>query len=400
MKQITNSHSDIIIVGNGITSQFLALKLLDTLGDRIKLTIIDKKTKSSLNSKHARSLSISLSTVNLCKSLGIWELVEPYAHPIDKIIISRSEFGGETESTLNLHNRVNDEIASYIVDESKLRGIISKEISNFSNIDILHANLNKINLANNQVIINLDGQILTTKLLVAGDGRKSIVKDLLDIQSVSWDYNQIALSCLIKHKSSNDNVAVENFLNTGPVALLPIGKNKSSVIWSIKRDKSDYIKSITNDELKQRMEGQFGDYVGQIIDIENFSFFELNFSIVRNLYSERLAIIGDAAHSIHPLAGQGTNLGLRDVICLADKIIEAIKYGLDIGSINILDEYQRKRMPDILTSALAYDAINRLYSNDIKKLNILKDFAINFTENTPILKKNLVKGGSGVSLLN
>ena len=400
MKQITNSHSDIIIVGNGITSQFLALKLLDTLGDRIKLTIIDKKTKGSLNSKHARSLSISLSTVNLCKSLGIWELVEPYAHPIDKIIISRSEFGGETESTLNLHNRVNDEIASYIVDESKLRGIISKEISNFSNIDILHANLNKINLANNQVIINLDGQILTTKLLVAGDGRKSIVKDLLDIQSVSWDYNQIALSCLIKHKSSNDNVAVENFLNTGPVALLPIGKNKSSVIWSIKRDKSDYIKSITNDELKQRMEGQFGDYVGQIIDIENFSFFELNFSIVRNLYSERLAIIGDAAHSIHPLAGQGTNLGLRDVICLADKIIEAIKYGLDIGSINILDEYQRKRMPDILTSALAYDAINRLYSNDIKKLNILKDFAINFTENTPILKKNLVKGGSGVSLLN
>ena len=109
-------------------------------------------------------------------------------------------------------------------------------------------------------------------------------------------------------------------------------------------------------------------------------------------------LIGDAAHSIHPLAGQGTNLGLRDIICLSDRIIEAFKYGLDVGSTSNLQEYQRKRMPDILTSALAYDGINRLYSNNISGLNPLKNFVINLADSTPILKKTLVRGGSGISI--
>ena len=108
--------------------------------------------------------------------------------------------------------------------------------------------------------------------------------------------------------------------------------------------------------------------------------------------------MGDAAHSIHPLAGQGTNLGLRDIISLSDGIIEAVKYGLDIGSMNNLQEYQRLRMPDILTSALAYDGINRLYSNSIVGLNPIKDLAISLAESIPIIKKNLVKGGSGLAI--
>ena len=398
MNQLNNSHSDIIIVGNGITSQFLALKLSKMLGNRIRLTIIDKQKEDNRSSEYVRALSISLSTVNLCKSLGIWELVKPKAHPIHKIVISHSISDEKTTSFLNLDNRVNEEVASYIIDEAALREIIFQETSKLSNINLMHANISEVKLGSDQISVKVNDQILTSKLLVAGDGRKSIIKKLLNIKSVSWDYNQMALSCLIKHTKNNENIAVENFLPTGPIALLPIGNYHSSVIWSVNKNKIDEVKNISISDLKLTIEEQFKNYIGEVITVDNSSFFELNFSIVRKLYSERLVLIGDAAHSIHPLAGQGTNLGLRDIICLSEGVIEAIKYGLDIGTTSYLQDYQKKRMPDILTSALTYDGINRLYSNNIGGLNPLKDFAINLAENIPFLKKSLVKGGSGVSI--
>mgnify|MGYP001246569677 CR=1 FL=1 len=398
MKQLNTVYSDIIIVGNGITSQFLALRLSKILGNRLAITIIDKEKNDSRTSEYVRSLSVSLSTVNLCKSMGIWELIEPHTHPIRKIIISHSVSDEEKRSFLNLDNRVNDEVASYIIDERVLRKVISEETAKFNNINLIHTNIDDINLGDDLISIKAQDQILTSKLVVAGDGRKSIVKKLLKIKSISWDYNQTALSCLIKHKANNDNIAIENFLHTGPIALLPMGKRISSVIWSVQRDKIHEIKNICDGDLKLSIEKQFKSYIGEITAIDNSSFFELNFSIAQKLYVKRCAVMGDAAHSIHPLAGQGTNLGLRDIISLSDGIIEAVKYGLDIGSINNLQEYQRLRMPDILTSALAYDGINRLYSNSIVGLNPIKDLAISLAESIPIIKKNLVKGGSGLAI--
>ena len=398
MKQLNTVYSDIIIVGNGITSQFLALRLSKILGNRLAITIIDKEKNDSRTSEYVRSLSVSLSTVNLCKSMGIWELIEPHTHPIRKIIISHSVSDEEKRGFLNLDNRVNDEVASYIIDERVLRKVISEETAKFNNINLIHTNINDINLGDDLISIKAQDQILTSKLVVAGDGRKSIVKKLLKIKSISWDYNQTALSCLIKHKANNDNIAIENFLHTGPIALLPMGKCISSVIWSVQRDKIHEIKNICDSDLKLSIEKQFKSYIGEITAIDNSSFFELNFSIAQKLYVKRCAVMGDAAHSIHPLAGQGTNLGLRDIISLSDGIIEAVKYGLDIGSINNLQEYQRLRMPDILTSALAYDGINRLYSNSIVGLNPIKDLAISLAESIPIIKKNLVKGGSGLAI--
>ena len=398
MKQQKPSHSDIIIVGNGITSQFFALRLSKILGGRIRIIIIDKERKDSDLKEYVRALSLSLSTINLCKSLGIWKLIEPHTHPVSKIFISHSASNIEKQSFLNLDNRVNDEVASYIIDEKVLRKLVSEETAKLSNIDIIYANIGDIKLETDQVNLKVQNQILTSKLLVAADGRKSAVKKQLNIKSVSWDYNQLALSCLIEHSKNNENIAVENFLQTGPIALLPMGKGTSSVIWSMNRENIDQIKKISIGDLKLNIEKQFKNYIGEIIKLDNTGFFELNFSVVHKLYFKRCAIIGDAAHSIHPLAGQGTNLGLRDIICLSDRIIEAFKYGLDVGSTSNLQEYQRKRMPDILTSALAYDGINRLYSNNISGLNPLKNFVISLADSIPILKKTLVRGGSGISI--
>ena len=398
MTQLKSSHSDIIIVGNGITAQFFALRLSKILGGRIRITIIDKERKDSGLKEYVRALSLSLSTINLCKSLGVWKSIEPQTHPVSRIFISHSASNKEKRSFLNLDNRVNDEVASYIIDEKVFRKIVSEQTAKLSNIDVIYANIGDIKFETDQVSVKVQNQILTSKLLVAADGRKSIVKKQLNIKSVSWDYNQLALSCLIEHSKNNENIAVENFLQTGPIALLPMGKGTSSVIWSVNKDNIDQIKKISNSDLKLNIEKQFKNYIGEIIKLDNSGFFDLNFSVVQKLYFKRCAIIGDAAHSIHPLAGQGTNLGLRDIICLSDRIIEAFKYGLDIGSINNLQEYQRKRMPDILTSALAYDGINRLYSNNISGLNPLKDFVINLADSIPILKKTLVRGGSGISI--
>ena len=151
MNQLNNNHSDIIIVGNGITSQFLALKLSKMLGNRIRLTIIDKQKEDNPSSEYVRALSISLSTVNLCKSLGIWELVKSKAHPINKIVISHSISDEKKTSFLNLDNRVNEEVASYVINETALREIIFQETSKLSNINLMHNNISEVKLGSDQI---------------------------------------------------------------------------------------------------------------------------------------------------------------------------------------------------------------------------------------------------------
>ena len=189
------------------------------------------------------------------------------AHPINKIVISHSISDEKTTSFLNLDNRVNEEVASYIIDEAALREIIFQETSKLSNINLMHANISEVKLGSDQISVKVNDQILTSKLLVAGDGRKSIIKKLLNIKSVSWDYNQMALSCLIKHTKNNENIAVENFLPTGPIALLPIGNYHSSVIWSVNKNKIDEVKNISIGDLKLTIEEQFKNYTGKVLSL-------------------------------------------------------------------------------------------------------------------------------------
>ena len=384
--------SDIIVMGNGITSQFFSLILSKTLGDRIKISQIDKEIKSQ---DYVRALSISLSTVNMCRALDIWNLIEPYCYPVKKIMVAHKGNHKSQGSTLEFDNQINQNIASYIINESDLRKILSQQIVKYKNIELFETEINSLNINNESAIISSDRYDFSSKLIVAGDGRSSIIKKILGIKSITWDYDQTALSCLITHTKKNDNIAIENFLNTGPIAILPFGDYQSSLIWSGSRSFMNNLKKVDRNKLIEEVQTQTRDYIGEISKIENIGYFDLNFSIIRKLIDKRVAFIGDAAHSVHPLAGQGTNIGLRDVAYLSENIIDSIKYGLDFSEKNALQKYERNRMPDIVTSAMTFDLINRLYSNNVRAIEPLKDFAINFVSKIPKLKKNFVEEGAG-----
>ena len=384
--------SDIIVMGNGITSQFFSLVLSKTLGDRIKISQIDKEIKSQ---DYVRALSISLSTVNICKALDIWSLIEPYCYPVKKIIVTHKGKQESKSSILKFDNHIDQNIASYIINESDLRKILSQQIEKYKTIELFETEINSLDINNESASISSNQYDFTSKLIVAGDGRGSIVKKILGIKSISWDYDQTALSCLITHSKKNDNIAIENFLNTGPIAILPFGDYQSSLVWSGTKNFMNNLNQLDRNKLLEEVQIQTRDYIGEISKVENIGFFDLNFSIIRRLIDTRVAFIGDAAHSVHPLAGQGTNIGLRDVAYLSENIIDSIKYGLDFSNKNVLQEYERKRMPDIVTSAMTFDAINRLYSNNIQAIEPLKDFAINFVSKIPKLKKSFVEEGAG-----
>tara|TARA_E500000075_G_C6994065_1_gene325374 strand:+ start:942 stop:2165 length:1224 start_codon:yes stop_codon:yes gene_type:complete len=384
--------SDIIVMGNGITSQFFSLVLSKTLGDRIKISQIDKEIKSQ---DYVRALSISLSTVNMCKALDIWSLIEPYCYPVKKIIVTHKGKQESKSSILEFDNHIDQNIASYIINESDLRKILSQQIEKYKTIELFETEINSLDINNESALISSNQYDFSSKLIVAGDGRRSIVKKILGIKSISWDYDQTALSCLITHSKKNDNIAIENFLNTGPIAILPFGDYQSSLVWSGTKNFMNNLNQLDRNKLLEEVQMQTRDYIGKISKIENIGFFDLNFSIIRRLIDTRVAFIGDAAHSVHPLAGQGTNIGLRDVAYLSENIIDSIKYGLDFSNKNVLQGYERKRMPDIITSAMTFDAINRLYSNNIQAIEPLKDFAINFVSKIPKLKKSFVEEGAG-----
>tara|TARA_E500000081_G_scaffold151144_1_gene180927 strand:- start:1093 stop:2316 length:1224 start_codon:yes stop_codon:yes gene_type:complete len=384
--------SDIIVMGNGITSQFFSLVLSKTLGDRIKISQIDKEIKSQ---DYVRALSISLSTVNMCKALDIWSLIEPYCYPVKKIIVTHKGKQESKSGILEFDNHIDQNIASYIINESDLRKILSQQIEKYKTIELFETEINSLDINNESALISSNQYDFSSKLIVAGDGRRSIVKKILGIKSISWDYDQTALSCLITHSKKNDNIAIENFLNTGPIAILPFGDYQSSLVWSGTKNFMNNLNQLDRNKLLEEVQMQTRDYIGKISKIENIGFFDLNFSIIRRLIDTRVAFIGDAAHSVHPLAGQGTNIGLRDVAYLSENIIDSIKYGLDFSNKNVLQGYERKRMPDIITSAMTFDAINRLYSNNIQAIEPLKDFAINFVSKIPKLKKSFVEEGAG-----
>lgn len=379
-------------MGNGITSQFFSLVLSKTLGDRIKISQIDKEIKSQ---DYVRALSISLSTVNMCKALDIWSLIEPYCYPVKKIIVTHKGKQESKSGILEFNNHIDQNIASYIINESDLRKILSQQIEKYKTIELFETEINSLDINNESALISSNQYDFSSKLIVAGDGRRSIVKKILGIKSISWDYDQTALSCLITHSKKNDNIAIENFLNTGPIAILPFGDYQSSLVWSGTKNFMNNLNQLDRNKLLEEVQMQTRDYIGKISKIENIGFFDLNFSIIRRLIDTRVAFIGDAAHSVHPLAGQGTNIGLRDVAYLSENIIDSIKYGLDFSNKNVLQGYERKRMPDIITSAMTFDAINRLYSNNIQAIEPLKDFAINFVSKIPKLKKSFVEEGAG-----
>ena len=245
-----------------------------------------------------------------------------------------------------------------------------------------------------------DGTALGARLLVAADGAHSSIRERAGIATHGWDYGQSSIVTTVRHERDHHGRAEEHFLPAGPFAILPLKQDatghRSSIVWTEQADEAERIVALDDAGFHAELEKRFGLHLGEIEAVGPRRAFPLGLSVARAFVADRVALIGDAAHVIHPIAGQGLNMGLKDVAALAETIVDAARLGLDPGSPVTLDRYQRWRRFDTMAMGVATDGLNRLFSNRSDALRVVRDVGLGLVDRLPALKQLFIREAAGL----
>jgi 2-octaprenyl-6-methoxyphenol hydroxylase len=242
-----------------------------------------------------------------------------------------------------------------------------------------------------------DGETLPARLLVAADGARSVIREQAGIGTVGWGYGQSGIVTTVRHERDHHGRAEEHFLPAGPFATLPLSGRRCSIVWTEATDEADRIVALPDVDFLAELERRFGLKLGVIELAGPRRAYPLGLSVARSFIADRLALVGDAAHVIHPIAGQGLNLGLRDVAALAEAVVDAARLGLDPGGADVLERYQRWRRFDTLTMGIATDGLNRLFSNRSDVLRLVRDVGLGLVDRMPALKSLFIREAAGLT---
>ncbi len=240
-----------------------------------------------------------------------------------------------------------------------------------------------------------DGDTIAARLLVGADGARSQIRERAGIASHGWNYGQSAIVCTVAHERDHEGRAEEHFLPAGPFAILPLTGKRSSIVWTESAREAERIVALPDNEFHDELEKRFGLHLGDLKVVGARRAFPLGLFTARAFIAERLALVGDAAHVIHPIAGQGLNMGLRDVAALAEAVADAARLGLDIGAADVLERYQRWRRFDTAMMGVATDGLNRLFSNRSDVLRLIRDVGLGLVERMPPLKRMFIREAAG-----
>lgn len=395
-----NYDSDILIIGGGLNGPAMALALARA-GHSV--TVIDALSESIRKNAafDGRSYALALSSVRLLKAIGIWERVEKHAQPMLEIKVTDGR-AGEGASPFFMHfdhAEIEEGPMGHMCEDRYLRRAFLKAMADAPNI--IHISGETVVGQSPQascVSLTLaSGKTLTGKLMIGSDGRKSGTAARAGIKRTGWDYGQTALVCAIEHAEPHHGIAHQFFMPPGPLAILPLPGNLSSIVWSETHATAAQFAALSNADFMQVLRPRFGDFLGAIkLRGKRFTY-PLNLTIANSFISNRLALIGDAAHGLHPIAGQGLNAGLRDVGALAQVISDAARRGEDIAAPDVLARYQQWRRFDTATLALATDLTNRLFSNDNPLLRLGRDLGMGAINALPPLRRNFIREAAGLT---
>jgi 2-octaprenyl-6-methoxyphenol hydroxylase len=295
-------------------------------------------------------------------------------------------FEGEVEpGEAFAHMIENRLLVDALVDKAKALGI-----------DLLPAAVTGFENVPNAVAVRLaNGETVTASLLVGADGARSNIREHAGIATHGWDYGQSAIVTTVGHERPHNGRAEEHFLPAGPFAILPLTGNRSSIVWTEGTREAERIVALSDAEFHDELEKRFGLHLGNIEVIGPRRAFPLGLYTARSFIGERLALVGDAAHIIHPIAGQGLNMGLRDVAALAEAVADAARLGLDVGGADVLERYQRWRRFDTAMMGVATDGLNRLFSNHSDVLRLMRDIGLGMVERAPPLKRMFIREAAG-----
>jgi 2-octaprenyl-6-methoxyphenol hydroxylase len=386
----SKQNTDILIVGAGPIGLSMALALTRA---QFNVAVIDHcDPKTFLNAAYdGRTTAIAYGSVAFFEDIGVWSKLRPHAEPIQDIFVTTERQRG------HLHYRsqdIGDHPFGYIVENRQLRQQL------YSKLPMkLHApaTIEDIQFDDHKVTVSLDqGTQIQASLCIAADGKKSALRQYADISATELPYDQTALVFVIHHSKPHLGRAFEHFLPTGPLALLPMQGNKSSMVWSLKNELANRLQALPTNEFAEEVQMRFGNTLGDLSLEGKIWSYPLSAMVSHHYIGKRLALVGDAAHTIHPVAGQGFNLGLRDVTTLATLLIENQKLGLDIGSQQVLKQYQSRRRVDTHAMTGMTDSLVRLFSNDIRTLSRFSSFGLSVTNKLPLLKRFLTRHAMGL----
>lgn len=395
--------SDVLIAGAGAAGLAQACALADALGRDAAITIVDRAPVGgpAAGSTDPRAYAISAGSKHVLERLGAWEAVAPHAQPVTGIDITDSSLDDAFRPRLlGYDNRLDTgEPGTYVVREMHLRAALVAAAAARPGVH-LRGGCEVADVAVTGALAHLklaDGTGLAAPLLIAADGRKSAIRERVGLKVVAWSYPQIGIVTIVKLEKPHQGRAVQHFLPAGPFAILPLPDDHACITWSEDARRGAEIMAMGPEDFHRELALRFGHRLGDFAIVAPRASWPLGMHLARAMVAPRVALVSDAAHGVHPIAGQGLNLGLRDVAALTEVVADAARLGLDIGGLEVLQRYERWRRTDSAMSAATFDALNRLFSNDWSVLRTVRDAGLGLVDRMPQLKQLFVAEAAGLT---
>ena len=392
--------SDIIIVGGGLNGSLMAIAAAKYGFSSIVLDSKENDT-SRRNLFDGRSYALALSSVRLLKNIDVFEGIRDDSQPIlDIKILDGKLVLGPSQFSLHFdNNEIHDGPMGQMVEDRFIRNALFTKIFENDQIDYKFASdVMEHRQKKGHISVTLsNGKKLNTRLVVGADGKNSELARRAGIRKSGWKYNQTALVCAIEHEIEHKGLAWQYFLPNGPLAVLPMKGKRSSVVWTEQNMHAKTVNSFDKIKYAKILEARLGNFMGKFKIIGDRHSYPLELKIADRFVDERLALVGDAAHSIHPIAGQGLNAGFKDIAVLAQVIEDAFLRGEDFGSLGVLKRYEEWRRFDSVQLAYSTDLFNKLFSNENEALRLVRNIGMKMLDSIPIAKQKIIKEAAGLT---
>ena len=389
---------DMLVVGGGYVGLSVAVAVKQA-APHLAVAVVEAAPEHAWK-KDMRASAIIAAATKMLEVFGIWDEIQPEAQPITKMIVTDSKM---SDPVRPIFLTFDGEVAegrpfAHMIPNVVMVGALRSACERLG-IEIRHG-LSATGLKTSDIDIEVslsDGSALQSRLLVACDGVRSRLRDFAGIKTVTWEYGQSGIVTTVEHERPHHGCAEEHFLPSGPFAILPLRNNRSSLVWTERTNDANRLVAADDLVFEEELERRFGHKLGPLKVVGGKRAFPLGLTLARSFVAPRFALAGDAAHGIHPISGQGLNLGFKDVAALAETIVEADRLGLDIGAINILERYQSWRRFDTFRMGVTTDVLNRLFSNDAAPIRIARDFGLGIVDRLPRLKSFFIGQAAGTT---
>jgi 2-octaprenyl-6-methoxyphenol hydroxylase len=389
----------VVIAGGGMVGLTIALALAQG-GLRVLLADPLPLSKTLAAEFDGRVSAISFSCARMLDVLGVWRTLRKNAEPIRDILVTDAKIG-EQPSPFSLHfdHQEIGEAMGYIAENRHIRAALLDVAAAAETLEIANPDgVGSFEHHPGSVEVQLEsGRTVWPSLLVAAEGRDSSSRERAGIGVISWSYPQRGIVATVGHKRPHNGAAYEHFLPSGPFAILPMTGNRSSLVWTEREDIADSILQLPQADFETEIARRFGAHLGEIHAQGPRWSYPLSFHLAREYVRSRFALVGDAAHGIHPIAGQGLNLGFKDAAALSEVLLDAARLGLDFGTADVLRRYEQWRRFDGFVLAAATDALNRLFSNDITPVRLVRDLGLGIVDSVAPLRRFFMRQAGGAT---